>query len=409
MLLNRRKFLKKSAGAALSLSPLLNSCANLFKGKKNPNVLYICMEDMSPYLGCYGHDTVHSPNIDAFAAESVLLRDCHCQVALCTPSRTSILTGIRPSTSGIVKIDDDWKQILSHTVSLPRHFRDHGYCTHRVGKISDPRCGGPDDAWTESQEEWGVTGNSLPLKALENVANQDTPFFLAIGYKQAHEPWHPSPESLSKYDPEKIEPEGDGNIYKGKELSAPEIRELTRAYFASITDVDRLVGEIIQRAKELDLYENTIILVGAMDHGFSLGEHGRWGKGNNYDTETQVPLLIRVPGNPNNGKQAEGITELVDLYPTLVDLCRLPQPPQKLEGASLRELLFDPERPLKKAAFTHRAYHVNDRAVKTTQYTLIYHSDGTVELYDRIADPKNRNDISADRPDIVKEMKQLLD
>ena len=406
--MKRRDFLKTSAGVIFSLSPFISSCGNFKKKKENPNILYISMEDLSPLLGCYGNEVVITPHIDEFATESVLLSDCHCQVALCTPSRTSILTGIRPSTSGIVKIDDDWKHMLPDAVSMPRHFRDNGYMTYRVGKISDPRCGGSDEAWSISKEEWGVTDNVLSLQALKMVTSQEKPFFLAIGYKQVHEPWHPSPQSLDMYNLDDIELVGRGKTYKGNTLEDKELRELVRAYYASITDVDRLIGEILEVARELGLYENTIILVGAMDHGYSLGEHGRWGKGNNYDTETHVPLLIRLPENQNNGRVANGITELVDIYPTLIDLCGLARPPQELEGISMRKLLENPDRIWKKAAFTHRAYGIHDRGLKTSKYTLISNENGKIELYDRINDPGNTYDISDENPEIVGELSEIL-
>jgi arylsulfatase A-like enzyme len=401
--MNRRAFLGMAAGGAAAILSDRGVAA-----KRRYNVLYVCMEDLSPYLGCYGHRIVKSPNLDAFAKDSVMLADCHCQVALCTPSRTSILTGVRPCTSGIVKIDDDWRKVLPDTVSLPRHFRDNGYYTHHVGKIYDPRCGGMDDAWTVSQEEWGVTGNVQAYAAMEKAAGQAKPFFVAIGYKQTHEPWNPTEESLAQYPMEAMRPEGTHRVYKGRELSESEVLELTRKYFASITDVDRLVGGVLDKAEELGVYENSIIVVGAMDHGYSLGENGRWGKTRTYDTETQVPLFIRVPGNASNGKEARGLTELVDVYRTLVDLCGLPRPVQRLEGASMRELLEEPEREWKKAAFSHQAYNVNTVGMKTRKYTLISHSDGEVELFDRVRDPKNSVDVSEERPEVVEKLMTAL-
>jgi len=404
-MVDRRKFLKiTAAGSLLGISSVFKSCAQ----KTKPNILYISMEDLSPLLGCYGHGIVKSPNIDAFARESVLLADCHCQVALCTPSRTSILTGIRPTTSGIVKIDDDWQEILPETVSLPRHFRDNGYFTSCVGKIYDPRCGGMDDAWDRLEEEWGVADNQKTVPALEEAAEQDKPFFLAIGYKQVHDPWTPSQESLSLYDLDEITPLGPGRKYDGKLITEKEVRELIRKYYAEITDVDRLIGEVLDAARELGLFENTIILVGAMDHGYSLGEHGHWGKGNNVDTETQVPLLISIPDNPENGKKAAGLTELVDIYPTLIELCNLPDPPQKLEGYSMRKLLLEPERNWKKAVFSVRAYHPQVRGVKTKLFTYIQSPDEEDKLFDRINDPQCSQNIAVDNSEIVGKMRKVL-
>ena len=387
---------------------LSSGCTSKKDLPEQPNVLYISMEDLSPRLGCYGDTVVKSPNIDQFAKESVLFEDVHCQVALCTPSRTSILTGIRPSTSGIVKIDDNWKKILPETTSMPRHFKDNGYMTYRVGKISDPRSGGPDDAWTISEEEWGVETNDKPLKAMEQVFNQEKPFFLAIGYKQTHDPWDPSERALNMYDWENVNVQGPDRTFKKEKITDAEAKELAHHYYADITDVDSLIGDLIKKIKGTEFYNNTIILVGVMDHGYSLGYHDKWGKGGLYDSETQVPLLIRLPANKNNGKRASGLVELVDIYPTLVDLCNLPFPSQQLEGYSLRGLLEEPNKEWKKAVFAHRAYNVNAIGMKTKEYNLISGGNGNYKLFDRINDPRNLNNIAGDKPEVVEELRTIM-
>jgi arylsulfatase A-like enzyme len=141
-----------------------------------------------------------------------------------------------------------------------------------------------------------------------------------------------------------------------------------------------------------------------MDHGYDFGYRGHWGKGNCYDNETGVPLLVRVPGNKNNGKESAGLVELVDIYPTLVDLCGLTSPPQPLEGTSFKPLLEDPSRAWKQAVFSHRAYDVNIVGVKTGNYTLIDFAGDSIQLFDRLNDPLNLVDISRENPTIVREM-----
>ena len=402
--MNRRTFLAGTAAGVTAAALNLRCNRSL---QKPLNVLYITMEDLSPMLVCYGHPVVKSPNIDAFAQDAVLLEDCHCQVALCTPSRTSILAGIRPETSGIVKIDDNWQNVLPDAVSLSRHFRNNGYYTSCVGKISDPRCGGMDHAWVRFEEQWGVSDNKNVLPALKAAAEQGQPFFLAVGYKQTHDPWNPSQQSIDLYDFKDIDLPGSGRSYKDKTLSDPDLKELIRRYYADITDVDRLIGNVLDSAQKLGLFENTLILVGVMDHGYSLGERGHWGKGNNVDRETHVPLIIRVPGNPANGRRGAGLAELVDLYPTLLDLCGLPDPPQELEGFSLRGLLEHPDRDWKQAVFSVRAYHPNVVGVKTQDYTCIFFPDGRTRLYDRVRDPGCLNNIAAEHPDVVLQMQKL--
>lgn len=380
---------------------------------KRPNVIYICIEDMGPFLGCYGDTFAVTPEIDAFADESVLFEDVHCQVALCTPSRISIITGIRPTTSGMVKIDDPWREMLPEAVTMSRHFRDNGYYALRVGKYSDPRSGPLDDAFDTVYEEWGIEDNRLAYKGLEEVAAQNKPFFLSVGYKQAHDDWTPTAESRALYDPDDVSMAHRTNRYnfKGKvhELTDQQVREMVCDYYGEISDVDRLIGQLIDRIKQMGLYENSIILVGVFDHGFNLGYHGRWGKTHVWDNETEVPMLVRVPGNPNNGKRAPGIVELVDVYPTLVELCDLPSPPQELEGTSFVPLLENPTLKWKKAAFTHGAYsNFRYTGLKTKDYTLIYDDKGNPPLlFDRHEDPINVHNIASQHPDLVEKLVKI--
>lgn len=374
---------------------------------QKPNVIYICMEDMMPTFGCY-HDTIAvSPSIDAFAREAVLFEDVHCQVALCTPSRTSIMTGLRPSTSGIVTIEDDWQKILPGLTSLPRHFRNKGYYTSIAGKIHDFRCGGMDSAYVKSYDIHGIKNNDLALEALSDAVAQDSPFFLAIGYSQAHDPWTPDEGALSKYTADQFSAKGRSKVYKKNQYDEKGIQDLLRNYYGEVTEVDSLVGDLLAKIKELGLYNRSIILVGSMDHGYNFGYRKRWGKGNCYDNETQVPLLIRIPGIQNPGSRSPALVELVDLYPTLVDLCGLEQPGHPLEGTSLKPLLADPEKEWKKAVFTHRAYAVDIVGVKTKDYNLIDFAGDSVQLFDRINDPLNLIDISKEKPEVVEELMHI--
>lgn len=372
------------------------------------NVLYISMEDIGPFTGYHGILPVRTPHLDRLAAQSMTFMDAHCQVALCTPSRTSILTGIRPSTSGIVRIDDNWQEMLPGAVSLPKHFRNHGYHTRAVGKIYDSRCGGMDDAFDQEQTDRILT-NDLPLQALRETAALDaTPFFLAIGYAQAHTEWTPTAWALEQYRDVPIDPSHYGSEYKGKRMNPEQVTAFIRSYFAFITDVDRLIGQLIHEAEALGLLDNTVVIIGSMDHGYSLGWQGKYGKGNNHDMETQVPLLIRLPDPSFTPRRIPSVVELVDIYPTLLELCHLPNPPQALEGLSLVPLMQNPDAPWKTAAFTHRAYHLQDVAVKTSDFTLIARMGIPPQLFDRHRDPFHRSNIAAEHPNTVAELSALL-
>ena len=383
-----------------------NSCINR-NYRSVPNVIYISVEDMMPNWGCYGDSIAYTPKLDAFAKEAVLFEDVHCQVALCTPSRTSILTGIRPSTSGIVKIDDDWQKILPNSVSLPRHFRDNGYYTSVAGKIHDYRCGGMDSAYIKTWDTHGISNNELALKALNDVANQKKPFFLAIRYSQAHEPWTPTSGASGKYSTDQFSADGRSPVYKKNTYDESGIKTLIKNYYGEITDVDSLIGELLVNIKDLGLFDNAVILVGAMDHGFCLGFRKKWGKGNCYDNETRVPFMLRLPGKNHKGKSIDALVELVDIYPTLIDLCGLPNPNQILEGTSLVPLLENTDREWKKAVFTHRAYAVDIIGIKTKDYNLIDFAGDSVKLFDRKNDPLNLHDIAGQNPGVVDKMMKI--
>lgn len=397
------EYVKNTVAIAFFVLVIFSSC-NDSKIIKPYNVIYISIEDAMPSFGCYGDTIAITPHVDSFAKDALLFEDVHCQVALCTPSRTSILTGLRPSTTGIVKIDDNWQEVLSNTTSLPRHFRNNGYFTSLAGKIHDTRCGGMDAAYEIIFDEHGLKSNDLALEALNKVSSQKKPFFLAIGYANAHDPWIPTDKAREMYSLNSFTVEGKTAQYKDSIYSKRGIQELERNYYGEITDVDYLIGNFLQKVKELELYENSIILIGAMDHGYNFGYRGHWGKGNNFDNETRVPLLVRVPNNPNNGKTTDAMVELVDLYPSLIDLCNLPMPSQNLEGSSFVPLLENPTRKWKEAVFTHRAYAEDIVAVKTSNYNLIDYAGDSVQLFDRVKDPINLTDLSKDLPEKVDEL-----
>ncbi|MEO0734657.1 MAG: sulfatase-like hydrolase/transferase [Bacteroidota bacterium] len=389
----------------LSLLGLLTAC-HQHEPKLPPNVLFITVDDLGPFLPCYDYPAVHSPRFDELATRSVLFANTHCQVALCTPSRTSVLTGVRPTKSGILQIDDNWQTILPDARSLPRHFRDHGYYVHAVGKIYDTRNGGMDHAFDYDDPE-ALRDNDRALTALAAVADTTQPFFLALGYAQPHTPWEPDAPSLAHYSPAEIDVSAMSRNFRGEELTTTQLQARVARFYAVITEVDSLVGAVIDRAEALGLLDNTILVVGSLDHGFSLGWRGHYGKGNNFDPETQVPLFIRLPGGAHAGARVRTPTELLDLYPTLIDYCGLPSPPHTLDGRSLRPFLEDPTQPSDRAAFSQRAYHPDDFGVKTERYTLVAWTGEDTLLFDRRQDPLNLQDIAPQHPLLVDSLLEL--
>jgi iduronate 2-sulfatase len=397
--------------------------ANVCQAKQDkPNILMIYADDLAPVLGAYGHPTVKSPNIDALANEGIVFEEMHSNATICSASRNSILTGIRPSTSGLYGLNHDFKAALPDNVSLPRHFSNNGYFTQAMGKVADSRGGDWSDQWEKFQYSYDIPA-SLPVRALTALKNESRPWLLAVGFGEPHCPWSPSAKSKALYDIDEIVPQGPGRTlskdyqricYSAKRSPLPktisdeQAKDMTLRYYASVTDLDRKVGKVIQAVKELGFFDNTIIVFWSGDHGLHLGENGLWGKWKAYRADSWVPMIMRVPGRGVAGTRAKGLVETVDMYPTLVDLAGLPQPASELEGYSFAPLLDVPDQPWKKAAFTVDSRN-NTRSVKTLRYDYIVDKAGDKkELYDMIADPKETTNIAMARPDIVNAMEKLM-
>ena len=362
-------------------------------GKKN--VLFLVADDMRPELGSYyGHDfpstvhpKMHSPNIDALASKSLLLKRAHVQQALCSPSRTSLLTGRRPDTIHVYDLRSYFRKVGGNFTTLPEYFKLNGYVSAGIGKIFHPGpASGYDDpiswslpyfhaktyGWETLEHSWlAVPDNETinkplvdaqiadraieTLKALAPDAKSGAkPFFLAVGFHKPHLPFV-FPESMLQFYPEDeihlppdpycpkdmpevawftpggmIRYQDIGSLnYTGQineQLPERKVRELRRAYYSAVSWTDLLVGRVIQELDTLGLANDTIISFFG-DHGWQLGEHAEWCKQTNFELATHAPMMVHVPGLTEKGIVAEQLTEFVDLFPTLVEaagLCQLP-------------------------------------------------------------------------------------
>jgi arylsulfatase A-like enzyme len=266
---------------------------------------------------------------------------------------------------------------------------------------------------------------------MRRVADADdgAPYFLAIGFSDPHCPWNPTAASLAHYRGVDVLREAgpDHAMYAGflrmctpetrpgldaadaapVALTDAEVADIVRRYLAEVTDVDTMFGEILDTARELRMLDNTIVIFWSGDHGHSLGDSGQWGKWTNHDAATRIPLIMRLPDGTAAGRRAAGLVEAVDMYPTLDELCRLSPPPQALDGISFGPLFEDPGREWKKAAFSQ---YGTSRSVKTERYNLIVNDVlGSVELYDLPDDPGESTNLATARPDLVKELRAILD
>jgi arylsulfatase A-like enzyme len=414
---------------------------------EKPNVLFLMSDDMRPDLGCYGHPVVLSPNIDALAKAGVRFDRAYCQYPLCNPSRTSMLTGRHPTTTGVLTNTTWFGHAHPDWASLPKHFKNNGYAALRAGKIFH---GGIDDAdaWTAGGEKRPFDGAEAQRKPAPNRAQQsdrivtlqgdgeshgdhrtadraieylrahkDRPFFLACGFTKPHSPPTAPARFIEKYDVSKIPlppdfaarpaaPMGfpprsvtpNGDLFIKRDASEAEAREVIRAYWASVSWTDWNVGRVLAELDKLGLRDKTVIVFWG-DHGYHLGEKGKWAKhGSLFEVGTRVPLVVAAPGAKGNGKAAAGPVEAVDIYPTLCELCGLPKP-DGLEGHSLAPLLADPD-----AAWDHPAYTVAGNAknlgvaVRTAKYRYAEWDGGKggAMLFDCAADPHETKNLIDD-------------
>ena len=381
--------------------------ADISSKKQAPNILFIAVDDLRPELGCYGNQVVHSPNIDRLAKRGLLLNRAYCQQAVCSPSRTSLLTGTRPDTNRVWDLETHFRKALPDVVTLPQHFKNHGYVTRSMGKIyhhgfDDPpswslptryptapqgRKSQTSKPGATKQEKRGpamgvvdVADDTLHDGELANMAistlrelkTGSQPFFLGVGFIRPHLPFISPRKYWDLYDrseipvaPNPFLPKGapaysivrgpaEFRGYSGTPNVAtlPEhyAREAKHGYYAAVSYVDAQIGRVIEELDALDLRKNTIIVLWG-DHGWKLGEHNAWAKHSNVENDTRVPLLISAPGMKASGKQSDALVELVDLYPTLAELTQLPLPPH-LEGSSFKPLLDEPDQPWKTATFS---------------------------------------------------------
>lgn len=382
---------------------------------QKPNVLFIMSDDLNTNLGCYNHPIVKTPNIDRLAARGVRFERAYCQYPLCNPSRTSLLSGLRPDTTKVLGND---KHLLGATW-LPEYFSQHGYFSARVGKIEhgadsvarDPK--NPFIKW-DLQEKPDKGGNAplilrdfwdaqkagknptfpKPQQIVEYRANdlrdedetdgktvrrivqlmeehQGKPFFLAAGLYRPHLPFTAPRKYFEMYPPDKIvlpkeiEPVDDRadippiaftKTGEAERMNDRQKRETIAAYYACISFMDAQVGYLLDGLDRLKLADNTVIVFMG-DHGFNLGEHA--GRGGDLGVwrksllfeESARSPLIIAAPKRKTNVASPRLVEFVDIYPTLVELCGLPARPQ-LEGISLVPLLQDPYRPWNPAAFS---------------------------------------------------------
>jgi arylsulfatase A-like enzyme len=429
-----------AAAVLLLLSAATCSAA---QATSRPNVLFIAIDDLNDWVGCLGgHPQVQTPHMDSLASRGTLFTNAHCQSPLCNSSRTSLMLGLRPSTTGVYGLGPWFLNVpqLKDRVSLPRFFASQGYRTFYTGKIyhanygRDPGSefdviGPPADAGpfppkplvrTPSKNPW-VDWGQFPHRDEERgdykvaswavqqlAARHEEPFFLAVGFFLPHVPCFAPPKWFDLYPEQTLHlPEVRPNDrhdtprfswYLHWQLPEPrwkwlqgnnQWKNLVRSYLACTSFVDSQVGRVLTAVEENGLADNTIVVLWS-DHGWHLGEKLITGKNSLWDRSTRVPLIFAGPGVAV-GARCNRPVELLDIYPTLVELCGLPAK-EGLEGQSIVPQLVDAATSRERPAIT--THNPDNHGVRSEDWRYIRYADGSEELYDMTNDPGEFNNLA---------------
>jgi arylsulfatase A-like enzyme len=408
---------------------------------EKPNVLFIAIDDLNDWTGKLGgHSQTTTPNIDRLADRGVLFANAHCAAPACNPSRAALMTGIAPYRSGVYVNPQPWKPVLRDKATLSQHFMQHGYRAIGSGKIfhggyPDPeswheywpsqtrnRPGDPSpkvksvSGLNKAHFDWGpvdVDDSEMgDTQVVDWVIGQlqlkhDKPLFLACGIFRPHLPWYVPRKYFDRFPVDNIQlpahraDDLDDIPEAGVKMARPtgdhaavlkhdQWHAAVQGYLASVSYADGLVGRLIAALDASDYANNTVIVLWT-DHGWHLGEKKHWRKFALWEEATRTPLIfVAPPGTPGLGQGTPAGTRvdkpvsLLDIYPTLVTLCGLPER-DGLSGQSLVPLLADASAHWERPAIT--THGRLNHAIRTDRWRYIRYADGSEELYDHETDP----------------------
>ncbi len=437
------------------------------------NVLFIISDDLTyTALSCYGNTVCQTPNIDRLAARGMRFTRAYCQGTYCGPSRASFMSGFYPHATGVLGYKNPRPKIKD-LPTWPQHFRNNGYYSARVSKIFhmgvpggiEEGGHGADDSlsWTErfnSQgPEWKAPGDGETLegnpdgtkpvmggntfvvveadgddlvhsdgktaaKAVELIQqHRDKPFWLGVGFVRPHVPfvaprrYYPPFKPYEKMVlPEKVPGDWDdipeaGINYKTSRNMEMDVRRQKKAiggYYASVAYIDAQVGKILDALEQSGLSEKTIVIF-TSDHGYHLGEHDFWAKVSLLDESSGVPLIISVPGK--KAGVCHSLVELLDLYPTISNLCGL-EIPAHVQGKNIAPLLDRPDQAVREAAFSvapmRDGFLLRDQDYAYIQYGE--QAEKGIELYNIKSDPGQYVNLASDlsHEDLVNKYQENL-
>jgi arylsulfatase A-like enzyme len=414
-------------------------------GQKQPNVLFIAVDDLNTWLGCLNnYSNTKTPNMDKLASQGVLFSNAHCQAPLCGPSRASIMSGLRPSTTGIYGMIDDDKirsenPATNDIVFLPEYFRNNGYYTMGIGKLFHEHA--PNGTFDESggrvkgfgpvpekrfvwdgfgtsnrknygrtSTDWGAFPEADSLMPDHQSADwvierlnrkYEKPFFMGVGFLRPHVPLYVPQKWFDMHPIDGIEVAP----YKSDDLDdIPSValkindlpmmpstewaiesgkwKNIIQAYLACVSYVDYEIGRVIEALQNSEYADNTVIVLWS-DHGYRLGEKGTFAKHALWEPATKAPLMFVAPNLPK-GKVIDSPAEMLSVYPTLLELCGLPAYDRN-EGHSLVSTMQNTEP--EEGAFALTTYGMNNHAIRSDRFRYIQYEDSTEEFYDHNNDP----------------------
>jgi len=412
--------------------------------KEKMNVLFIAIDDLNDWIGCFGgNPQVKTPNIDRLAKNNaMIMMNAQCASSVSCPSRTAFLTGLRPSTTGVYQNTQNLRdsKVATSVPTMPQYFSQNGYFSLSIGKIFHKhQYNGELDAgqwafdlWERDRASFPIDRSKVPMSGM-NVKgatgtlmdwgptsvgkektqdwlaaqwaarqlqqNFDKPFFLMLGISKPHLTWYVPQEYFDRYDLESINisnfreddlddiltPDGQKKFKPSADFiaikQANKFKEANRAYMACISYADDCVGVVLDALEKSKYKDNTIVVL-LGDHGWFLGEKLRYRKTHLWEESVRSPLIIKVPGMTKTS-QCTRIVSFMDLYPTLADLCGLPVP-SHCEGRSIVPLLKNPKTKWY-PSLTTMGY--KNHSVRSEQYRYNHYEDGTEELYDHRKDP----------------------
>ena len=481
---------------AISAALAVATTAKAQTQAKQPNVLFIAIDDLNDWIGCLGgHPQALTPNIDRLAARGVLFTNAHCAAPACRPSRAALLTGMMPDKTGVWSNDSQsLTKLRPNAVMLPMPFAKAGYQTLGTGKLNHGTSDAGFAEYVRVEQRWSpiskkqseYTKDELPSKGTDNPRHVVTdtqgrevvlplnrmpsdrapnkksgesfdwgswdvpdsdfgdtqitdwaigklkkkgeqPLFLALGYYRPHIPlWAPKrfferfkdapgklppvkkhdlddlSETAKQWAREAITAGAHDTVLKHKQWA-----EAVEGYLACVTYIDYEIGRLLDTLDRTPMKDDTIIVLWS-DHGWHLGEKEHWGKWTGWERSTRVPLIIVPPKNQAKnfaapGSRCDQPVGLIDLFPTLTELCRV-QPPEGLDGQSLVPLLREPAKQTGRRLIT--TFDQGNYSVRTEQWRYILYADGNQELYDLMADPHEWDNLVS-RPDLQEVIERL--